>query len=154
MSNNFRGWSIPRLRELEKRGMTVIQTTPKKKKKGMPVIPQSEPPQISWMRLNLQYLCNDLALTLEEEYMFHVERKWRFDFAVPAIKFAAEYEGIFAAKSGHTTIDGFLKDVEKYNAAANLGWTVRRYTVKNYKGVLQDLREHVRNHTLSNQKLP
>ncbi len=74
-----------------------------------------------------------------EEHKFHPTRKWRFDFAIPEKMIGIEYEGLFSKKSGHTTIDGFLSDVEKYNEAVKLGWKILRYTVKSYKRVIEDI---------------
>lgn len=79
-------------------------------------------------------------ITFEEEYKFHETRKWRFDFALVENKIAIEYEGIYSEKSRHTTFTGYTGDLEKYNAAALLGWKVLRYTAKNYKQVIEDLK--------------
>ena len=73
------------------------------------------------------------------EYSFHPERKWRFDFAIPEMKIAIEYEGLMSEKSRHTTITGFTNDSEKYNAAQILGWRVLRYTALNYMSLGEDL---------------
>ena len=62
------------------------------------------------------------------EHTFAKPRRWRFDFAWPAIKVAVEYEGIFSAKSRHTTPTGYSGDAEKYSTAAALGWCVIRVT--------------------------
>lgn len=66
----------------------------------------------------------------ETEWIFHPTRKWRFDFAFPHLHppLAIEVEGGTWAKSRHTTGRGFEKDLEKYNAAALLGWRVLRFT--------------------------
>lgn len=66
----------------------------------------------------------------EKEYKFHPVRKWRFDYACPELKIAIEYEGLFSAKSRHTTVTGFTGDCEKYNAAQIEGWIVLRFTAK------------------------
>ncbi|ODN41053.1 hypothetical protein BGC07_18500 [Piscirickettsia litoralis] len=69
----------------------------------------------------------------EQEYQFHDSRKWRFDFAWPEQKIAVEVEGGTYAKrtkSRHTTGVGFDGDCEKYNAAAENGWRVFRYSTK------------------------
>jgi len=68
----------------------------------------------------------------QPEYKFHPTRKWRFDFAWPDFKVAVELEGIGnpSQKSRHTTFTGYAADCEKYNAAAELGWRVFRYTGK------------------------
>jgi hypothetical protein len=73
------------------------------------------------------------------ELVFHPARKFRFDWAIPDLKVAIEYEGLFSEKSGHTTVKGYTKDCIKYNLAALLGWKVLRYTALNYKELEQDL---------------
>lgn len=66
----------------------------------------------------------------EREYMFarHIGRRWRFDFAWPWLMVAVEVEGATFAGGRHTRGSGFAADAEKYNAAAEHGWTVLRYT--------------------------
>lgn len=68
----------------------------------------------------------------EEEFRFHPDRKWRFDFAWPELKVAVEVEGgTFArGKTRHTTGQGFHDDCIKYNAAAIFGWLVLRGDTK------------------------
>lgn len=63
------------------------------------------------------------------EHRFHPVRKWRFDFALPDKMIAIEVEGGFFSKnkSGHSSGVGAREDMEKYNAAAELGWIVLRY---------------------------
>lgn len=65
----------------------------------------------------------------ELEYRFHPTRKWRFDFAWPDRMIAAEVDGGIWGRGRHVTGAGFLKDCEKLNAAAELGWRVFRYPV-------------------------
>lgn len=55
-------------------------------------------------------------------------RKWRFDFAYPAIKTAFEVEGGIWIGGKHVNPSGFIKDCEKYNAAVKQGWKVYRLT--------------------------
>jgi len=75
-----------------------------------------------------------LRVKPEIEYKFHPTRKWRFDFAVPELMLAVEYEGIYkrssdkTRKSRHTTVGGYRNDCEKYNEAVLLGWRVLRIT--------------------------
>lgn len=66
--------------------------------------------------------------TPTREYLFHPVRRWRFDLAWPAIKVAVEIEGGTWINGGHTRALGYQKDCTKYNAAAELGWVVLRYT--------------------------
>jgi hypothetical protein len=60
------------------------------------------------------------------EFMFHPDRKWRFDFYFPQAKVAVEIEG--GAGGRHQRIAGFRADCVKYNAAALMGIRVFRYT--------------------------
>lgn len=93
-----------------------------------------------WLSWNLLYWGNEKMLELKPEYRFDEKRKWRFDWAYPAVKIAVEYEGIFTkdkSKTGHTSITGVMQDVEKYNAAMVLGWKIVRVTAANYKTVFR-----------------
>lgn len=67
-------------------------------------------------------------IAFEREYRFHPVRKWRFDFAFPALKLAVEIEGVTPAGGRHQRIGGMKADIEKYNTAALMGWRVLRYT--------------------------
>ena len=68
-------------------------------------------------------------VSVDNEYKYHPTRKWRFDYCIPGLEIAIEYEGLMGAKSRHTTIRGFTNDCEKYNEATILGWKVIRVTV-------------------------
>lgn len=75
----------------------------------------------------------------ELEFAKKKNRKFRFDWANEKLMIAVEYEGIYSAKSGHTTHTGYNKDTIKYNLAASLGWVVYRYTAANFKNIINDL---------------
>ena len=60
------------------------------------------------------------------EFRFHPTRKWRFDYAFVDQKVALEIEGAIWTGGRHTRGKGFASDMEKYNAAAVLGWIVLR----------------------------
>lgn len=60
------------------------------------------------------------------EYRFHPIRKWRFDYAWVDKKVALEVEGGAFSGGRHTTGAGFRADIDKYNSATVLGWTVVR----------------------------
>ncbi len=53
-------------------------------------------------------------------------RRWRFDLAWPAEQVALELEGSLFTGGRHGGARSSLRDVEKYNAAALLGWRVIR----------------------------
>lgn len=59
---------------------------------------------------------------LVREYEFDPARKWKFDFAFPSQKLAAEVEGRY-----HRTWAGHRNDCEKFNEAARQGWRVLRF---------------------------
>lgn len=108
-------------------------------------IPAPKPKAIVWLEWNLQYWCNERAVTLEREYKFSPDRKYRSDFAIPALKILIEYEGgIFMPRGGHNSHTGIQRDIDKYALAQRLGFTVIRLTAKNYKTVLQQLNEIVK----------
>jgi hypothetical protein len=64
----------------------------------------------------------------EREWKFETKRRWRFDYAWPLQMIALEVEGGVWTGGRHTRGAGFLKDVEKYNRAAVLGWRLLRVT--------------------------
>jgi len=66
--------------------------------------------------------------SLETEYRFCPERKWRSDFADVNAKCLFEIEGGQWIMGRHQRGSGFAKDAEKYNVASYLGWRVVRIT--------------------------
>jgi len=63
----------------------------------------------------------------ETQYRFHPTRRWEFDGAYPDYKLAFEVEGAIYVNGRHTRGSGFIKDAEKYNEAARLGWMLLRF---------------------------
>jgi len=114
------------------------------KTKATPVKVKHRSVEKDWIAWNLWYWCNENAYTLEDEFKFHVERKWRFDWCIPALKLAIEYNGIFSNKSRHTTVTGYTGDMEKLNAAQSDGWTVLQFTPLNYKNLHRSLEKYKR----------
>jgi hypothetical protein len=70
----------------------------------------------------------DIGVECVKEFQFHPERKWRFDYAIPAHKIALEVEGGVWTGGRHTRSKGFLGDMEKYNAGTLAGWRIFRVT--------------------------
>jgi very-short-patch-repair endonuclease len=64
----------------------------------------------------------------QSEYRFHNTRKWRFDFACSTRKLAIEIDGGIWSGGRHSGGIGQIKDMEKLNTAAILGWRVLRFT--------------------------
>ena len=69
----------------------------------------------------------------ETEVRFHPERRWRFDLSWRDRMLAVEVEGLTYDGGRHQRPDGFEKDIEKYQAAQELGWTVIRVTPRQIK---------------------
>lgn len=139
-------WNENKLKELHRngniKGFKIIKKPKKYCGKVQHNIPERGCKEKAWLLLNLQYWANKHSLTLETEHLFMPGRKWRLDFAFSGVKIAVEYEGIFKkdkGKTGHTSIGGVLRDIEKYNAAMLLGWRIIRVTAKDYDTVLRKL---------------
>lgn len=62
------------------------------------------------------------------EHRFDTSRRWRFDWCWLDRKLALEVEGGVWRGGRHTNPIGFIKDIEKYNAATLAGWRVLRCT--------------------------
>jgi very-short-patch-repair endonuclease len=65
---------------------------------------------------------------LVAEYRFHRSRRWRFDYAIPHLRLAIEIDGGVWHYGRHNRPQGYLSDMEKFNAAAALGWVVMKFT--------------------------
>lgn len=63
----------------------------------------------------------------EHHFAKHIDRNWRFDFAFLSERVAVEVEGGLWIGGGHSRPSGVKKDMEKYNAAAVLGWRLLRF---------------------------
>lgn len=71
-----------------------------------------------------------LGENVDPEYRFHPKRKWRADYAIIKHKILIEVEGGAWTQGRHTRGAGFIKDMEKYNAATATGYAVLRVTPK------------------------
>lgn len=80
-------------------------------------------------RQNTQFRAHCRSLGIPEprdEVRFHSTRGWRFDYAWPKYRVALEVEGGVFTGGRHTSAVGFIKDAEKYNYAACMGWAIIR----------------------------
>jgi hypothetical protein len=66
----------------------------------------------------------------EHEFRFHPTRRWRFDmaWAMGFFAIAVEIDGGSFVNGRHNRPVGFAKDLEKLNAATEMGWRVFRFT--------------------------
>lgn len=81
----------------------------------------------------IQWLADTYGPELQAEYRFHATRYWRFDWALPAIKVAIEFDGVVGGKA-HTSIQNVLNDSEKQNEAVLAGWMVIRVNTPSLRG--------------------
>uniref|UniRef100_A0A6M3J0A1 DUF559 domain-containing protein n=1 Tax=viral metagenome TaxID=1070528 RepID=A0A6M3J0A1_9ZZZZ len=62
------------------------------------------------------------------EHRFHPRRRFRFDYAWPLTMLAVEQEGGIFIRGRHSRGKGMLSDMEKYNLATIMGWSILRFT--------------------------
>lgn len=72
-------------------------------------------------------------ISFEQEYKFHPTRKWRADFLITGTKILVEVEGGIWSGGRHTRGKGYIGDMEKYNEAAMMGFTVLRFSTEQVK---------------------
>lgn len=88
--------------------------------------------------------CRSYGLPAFEQQLVFAKamgRRWRFDFAWRDYWLAVELEGLVPRRVGreivaggrHGSIAGIKGDMEKYNTAALLGWTVLRFEQNDVK---------------------
>lgn len=70
----------------------------------------------------------ELKLKCVSEFRFHPVRRWRADYAIPAKKILIEVEGGLWVKGRHNRAAGYIKDLEKYNCATSMGYSILRFT--------------------------
>jgi very-short-patch-repair endonuclease len=77
---------------------------------------------------------------LYEEFRFCEERRYRFDYALPGLMTAFEYDGGINTSNGdHRSRKGVQRDIDKGNLAQQKGWKVLRFTALNYKTIIDEL---------------
>jgi hypothetical protein len=150
MKKNFQNWSEKTLSEKVSagtiKGFSIQQPEKHSQPNGRKVVKhfKKRSKEKDWIGWNLLVWCQERNYELVEEFRFHEVRKWRFDYCIPEIMAAIEYEGLMSEKSGHTTVGGYSKDTEKYNAAGAAGWRVLRYTALTYKEMIDQLNNLVK----------
>lgn len=102
-----------------------IPGEPKKKGRG-----KAQRSHLADKFVDIWRVFGDCPYEMVEEYQFHPERKWRFDFCWPCRMVAAELDGGVHTGGRHTRGKGFENDVEKLNAATSMGWVVLRFTAR------------------------
>ena len=132
-------WTEEELAEFQRRTGAAPPPAPAAK---APRAKRAESPLEAELRGHLQVMQLDPVC----QFKFHVERKWRFDFAFPDVLVCVDVDGgVFAAENGteagrHARGAGIVAGFEKRNAAAELGYLVLCYgppQVKSGEAALQ-----------------
>lgn len=149
-------WTDKDLKAVQERGMTFegqIKISDKEMKRILDIVNDGTTKKVEKLSIEkntIEFILKafqqqGLIPEYVKEHQFDLQRKFRFDYAVPELKLAIEYEGLMSDKSGHTTIAGYSKDCSKYNLATAQGWKVLRYTALNYSDLAQDIELFLRN---------
>lgn len=72
----------------------------------------------------------------EQEFQFNKDRRWRADFHILDTRILIEVEGGIWSGGRHTRGKGYIADMEKYNSATALGYSVYRYSTEQVKSGL------------------
>lgn len=100
------------------------------KKRARSVVAGNPSPPLASPHFTFDALCLPYATP---EHKFHPTRRWRLDWAWVPNKIALEIDGGIWTYGRHTRAAGFLKDMEKMNEAALLGWLVIHVTPEEFK---------------------
>ncbi|MEN8283063.1 hypothetical protein [Acinetobacter gerneri] len=76
------------------------------------------------------------GIKFEQEFQFNKDRKWRADFHLIGTNILIEVEGGIWSNGRHTRGKGYIADMEKYNSATALGYSVYRYSTEQVKSGL------------------
>jgi very-short-patch-repair endonuclease len=80
----------------------------------------------------LAFQLEALGIEFQREVKFHPTRKWRADFTIGKLMIEID-GGLWLKKGGHNTATGIMRDMEKGNAAQELGYTLLRFTPQQVK---------------------
>lgn len=75
-------------------------------------------------------------IEFKQEFQFNKDRKWRADFYLVGTNILIEVEGGIWSNGRHTRGKGYIADMEKYNSATALGYSVYRYSTEQVKSGL------------------
>jgi very-short-patch-repair endonuclease len=90
---------------------------------------------------------SELKVDVTPEFKFHPVRKWRADFAIPEHRILIEVEGGVWNYGRHNRAAGFIKDMDKYNSATSMGWSILRVQPKDLmsQATLDLIKETIKN---------
>ena len=84
-------------------------------------------------------------IEFKQEFQFNKDRKWRADFYLVGTNILIEVEGGIWSGGRHTRGKGYIADMEKYNSATALGYSVYRYSTEQVKSgkAIEEIRRMV-----------
>ncbi len=90
---------------------------------------------------------NEFKTKCISEFRFHPVRRWRADYALVDYRILIEVEGAVWIQGRHTRGSGFVKDIEKYNTATSMGYSILRVQPKDLmsSGLLDLIKETIKN---------
>lgn len=99
------------------------------------------PRKRSPLEIRMEMILRSLREPFKTEFRFHDTRRWEVDFCYPQFFIAIECEGgtWIRDKDGnlvggrHQQGNGFVKDVEKYNALTMSGYSLLRFSTSHIK---------------------
>jgi hypothetical protein len=103
----------------------------------------TKPIKKSIYQIQMAALLKKEGYNFVEEFKFHPDRKWRFDFVLEPVKtkIAIEVNGGVWIRGKHTFGTSYEKDLEKINTAQLMGWMILQYTPDTLPNVIQDLKK-------------
>jgi len=132
-------WSNSDLNNLKSKGL-IIEEQIKSPVQKIPVVSKSSVGKNTIELLLMELKKLGAISGYVSELKFDNFRRYRFDWAIPELKLAIEYEGLNSEKSRHTTKKGYTGDCIKYNLATLNGWKILRYTALNYGDFSNDIK--------------
>ena len=89
----------------------------------------------------------ELGLKVIREFKFNPARQWKADYYIPELKLLIEKEGGVYTHGAHGSVSGILRDIEKYNSAVILGFSVLRFLPKDLISMysINSIKEFLRN---------
>lgn len=113
----------------------ILHPSPRKAAPGSGRLPKGQARQHQLnMAAGLAALLRAVGLPLPRtEYRFHTRRRWRMDYAWPELHLFLEIEGGVWINGRHTRGSGYVRDLEKYNTAAAMGWRLIRCQPRDMK---------------------
>lgn len=84
-------------------------------------------------------------INFTQEFQFNKDRRWRADFHILDTRILIEVEGGIWSGGRHTRGKGYIADMEKYNSATALGYSVYRYSTEQVKSgkAIEEIRRMV-----------